>query len=1627
MKMLRAVWMIVLMLGMAGYAHGQATIPVSGTKVTDNNGNLLTGQLVFTVTDTTGAPVTYTPVGGGPTTATITIPTLRGVVQNVGGFVPQIPNPLTMSPSNTRYQIQVQTTGGATTYLDLVLTNITQPFFSYDAYTAPPNITVNGIGLPKLPCTPTALYHNNSASDVHDWVCSILQPGGSIYWTQNPSENPACQGQAQAVVSPSMGPVFCTQSMNAYATPGLVIGSPTPGGGIAPGPIAVIPAPTSGASLPHSVPVIASDSAGNGEPAVAAGIVGLFSGPCTGTNVLQANGGCGANGGGVTPVGLGANQFSNITASAFVNGGLYNIDVYATGGGNNGQGNFFGSSNCIAGGSCFAVIPPTSPDTTGPGLGYSASKLSSTVIDYRANSITTISFNPQLTFASIFEGGTQTLFPSQVDYTEASPSLIQGSPQTHSSVEYLSGHPGFSNGISGCPDYCPNSPHTSVSQWAFNDVDTIFASFNGSGINNVHNVIVGWLDTGDSQGLAEFDTYAGGCVAPSDECHHWQSVHLMSPPDFEGTITSSTDPTHFFVTPSAAPQTQGQGRFLTSLTQVIGTDSNPILNVPVALINKPGDAGFPFGTVVLQTTALPNSTFQGVTASACNVPVQEGGVATCTVTVTVNSGQLCATGSWNGSSCVGSTPAIVSLAFNTGNRFNFAEPISVTAPSGGTQSLTISLHRSIPIGSIVFQGGLAGSLLGTNESPVISNVVGLQGYPIIGSFGGNTVAYINYDGSQVWQPIPNGGSSWGSRDVGNTTAAHGFTVINLARHSGVVTGISTTGFDSDKWKELAGAFDFNVNGCTSDPTLNSISVGSPIIFNGPDPSVFNPHIAEIAYTQSGPDTVTPCTATIATQFTASSIFWTTEVYDVMNHITGQIDGTFVTSYQPNFTVGTPVDEPTHYAAAVNGIQVSSESGQPLIGNTSYISINHGYASLVGASFFGQNFATNVMGSNGISNPLDLVGSSGLFNTGINLAEAPPNNGSAIRIGPPDPLFASQNSSFRRYGIVQTDWAINHATAQILFDDDTQSWWWNYNTNPYPSMIFGPNLTNLAVQVGTTPNVPVQIGELRLAEFGSDGPTPFGPLFHIKQCAPLSPPSVTGICYSSFIPTNAVVTQGGAAGTTEYIYILQGNDAAGPAYGSPMFTFAGNAALNGTNFNIIPCSDLPAGMSGIIWNFQNSIGFSKVGTCASNATPPLHDTGTYPQVVGPNGTTAGSILISGGFEATGLLGGYYFSQPDIYGSSTPALSITAGISQKSAGVLSIDTTAQGNSLGSLIVNNLTIGGACTGCTGTPGVTSIDTLNGAFTFGGPGVSHTGNAYTFSGSGGAAFDVNGTALTSSSTVNFLNSAATNGLTLTFNNPSAGNVQLGLSGTLNNSGLTNSSTSVNGQSCSLGGSCAIPNVTSSVAGLAPASGGGSTNFLRADGTWAVPAGGSGITGGVLNFFALFGSSSTITGPGHLDDGATSVGKLTATEEFDVVTSSGLGGGFDGSEGTAHSCASGFDDIWADSTSHGMRICNNAGSSSPVTQTIASGTSALGTSAIASGACATVVTTTATGTAGTDAITWNPNGSIKAVTGYIPSTSGGLTIAVYPTTNAVNWDVCNWTSSSITPGAVTLNWSVTR
>jgi hypothetical protein len=109
-------------------------------------------------------------------------------------------------------------------------------------------------------------------------------------------------------------------------------------------------------------------------------------------------------------------------------------------------------------------------------------------------------------------------------------------------------------------------------------------------------------------------------------------------------------------------------------------------------------------------------------------------------------------------------------------------------------------------------------------------------------------------------------------------------------------------------------------------------------------------------------------------------------------------------------------------------------------------------------------------------------------------------------------------------------------------------------------------------------------------------------------------------------------------------------------------------------------------------------------------------------------------------------------------------------------------------------------------------------------------------------------------------------------------------------------------------------------------------------------------------------------------------------------------------------------------------------------TQTIAYGTVALPTTAISSGgytlcsssSCSGGTFTTSGGTianvATSDNVLYTPNSDPTGVTGYGISSSGAvLSVYCWATSGGVSCKVGNSTSSSITPGSLTLNWRVTR
>lgn len=111
---------------------------------------------------------------------------------------------------------------------------------------------------------------------------------------------------------------------------------------------------------------------------------------------------------------------------------------------------------------------------------------------------------------------------------------------------------------------------------------------------------------------------------------------------------------------------------------------------------------------------------------------------------------------------------------------------------------------------------------------------------------------------------------------------------------------------------------------------------------------------------------------------------------------------------------------------------------------------------------------------------------------------------------------------------------------------------------------------------------------------------------------------------------------------------------------------------------------------------------------------------------------------------------------------------------------------------------------------------------------------------------------------------------------------------------------------------------------------------------------------------------------------------------------------------------------VWTTFTS------TNLTDTATISRIVAAGTSTMATGAISANTCASTVTTAATGAASTSKVIWTTNADVSSVTGYGFTATDGLKVYVWPTTNNVNFHVCNGTASSITPGsAVTFNWEV--
>ena len=180
----------------------------------------------------------------------------------------------------------------------------------------------------------------------------------------------------------------------------------------------------------------------------------------------------------------------------------------------------------------------------------------------------------------------------------------------------------------------------------------------------------------------------------------------------------------------------------------------------------------------------------------------------------------------------------------------------------------------------------------------------------------------------------------------------------------------------------------------------------------------------------------------------------------------------------------------------------------------------------------------------------------------------------------------------------------------------------------------------------------------------------------------------------------------------------------------------------------------------------------------------------------NATTTPSLSLSPSFTGFAYSNGTGLSAASTTGSGNLVLANSPTLVSPALGTPTVIDLTNGTGLpfsglttGTLGSGVLTVGTGATltySGTGVLNANQIGSLAWPTPISGDCLTTSGTALLWGTCGGAgtSFQVNGTATAASNPINFLNSAATDGLTLTFANPSAGDVQLGLTGTLSTAG---------------------------------------------------------------------------------------------------------------------------------------------------------------------------------------------------------------------------------------------------
>lgn len=249
------------------------------------------------------------------------------------------------------------------------------------------------------------------------------------------------------------------------------------------------------------------------------------------------------------------------------------------------------------------------------------------------------------------------------------------------------------------------------------------------GIKQGMNIVLNNKAVGDNAGLYIYNNTDGGATAESDEGNTALTAELIeNSVGFVGTIASTTglNDQHPVLTHTGYNSWLTDGAFLLNLTKGTITGN--------ANGNGPGAGNFPSlnttGVKIGGTAgSLPLTTAWGTFSNINDQRTSADAPRSITLNVTL-------------SSIAGNArPFVAGHVVVAGIKYLEQSYISaVGTPSGGVQSITLTVRNANTSGGVLFQGGLAGQCLSWDAN-IVSPFYRRSSYPVLGSLTGTDLIY----------------------------------------------------------------------------------------------------------------------------------------------------------------------------------------------------------------------------------------------------------------------------------------------------------------------------------------------------------------------------------------------------------------------------------------------------------------------------------------------------------------------------------------------------------------------------------------------------------------------------------------------------------------------------------------------------------------------------------------------------------------------------------------------------------------------------------------------------------------------------------------------------------------------